>query len=344
MMRGDAENHLYGENPEQDSEMLQEKRRDFRKQLRCTCTVLGWSLTLFVVMTFCLSLLIQLGAGVLLSFGGAGRVLYDIVTSDWFALGGMTLLTYVIVLPLVFFIMGRVPEQRTEPKKMRFRKFLMFFILIQGGGTLFNFLGNMINLAVAILSGRSMLDMNPVNTLLGSLDFMTILYVSFLGPVIEEYVFRWKLLNRLRAYGDKTAIVYSALMFGLMHGNITQFLYASFIGLILGYISLKTGRLLYNCLLHIMVNSGSVLLVLLTADQSFLSIIISIGTLMFTLAMVVAAIVIACVKAGKLRLSPGNLPEGVSPRDISSAAYFNSGTIVFTAVCVAMMIFYLFAS
>ncbi len=343
-MYGDAANHEYGENPEQGAELLQEKRKTCRRQLRCTCTVLGWSLTLFIVLTLCISLLIQLGAEALLSFGNGGSVLYDIVNSNWFAMGGITLLTYAIVLPFIFAIMSRVPENRTEPKKMRFRKFVMFFVLIQGGGTFFNFIGNMINFTVSMFSGRSMLDMNPVNTLLDGMDLLTILYIALLGPIIEEYIFRWKLVNRLRAYGDRTAIVYSALMFGLMHGNVTQFLYAAFIGLILGYISVKTGRLLYNCLLHILVNSGSVLLVLLTSDQSVLSVVISLGTLFVTLAMVVGAIVITCIKAGKLRLGTGSLPDGVMHIDIASAAYLNSGTIAFIVVCVGMMLFYLFAS
>ena len=68
--------------------------------------------------------------------------------------------------------------------------------------------------------------MNPVNEMLDSLSPVMILYVGFLGPIIEEYIFRWKLLNRLRRFGDKAAITYTALMFGLMHGNVTQFLYA----------------------------------------------------------------------------------------------------------------------
>ena len=60
--------------------------------------------------------------------------------------------------------------------------------------------------------------------------------------------------------------------------------------------------------------------------------------------MVVGAIVITCIKAGKLRLGTGSLPEGVMHIDIASAAYLNSGTIAFIVVCVGMMLFYLFAS
>ena len=105
--------------------------------------------------------------------------------------------------------------------------------------------------------------MNPVNEMLDSLSPVMILYVGFLGPIIEEYIFRWKLLNRLRRFGDKAAITYTALMFGLMHGNVTQFLYAAVIGVVLGYVAVKTGRMRYNCLLHILINSWSLVIAML---------------------------------------------------------------------------------
>ena len=157
--------------------------------------------------------------------------------------GGSTLVIYALVLPFVFLILRLVPEERAEKMKISFLQFCMFFILAQGFGTIFNLLGNAINDAVAASSGGDASAMNPVNEMLDSLSPVMILYVGFLGPIIEEYIFRWKLLNRLRRFGDKAAITYTALMFGLMHGNVTQFLYAAVIGVVLGYVAVKTGRM-----------------------------------------------------------------------------------------------------
>ena len=88
--------------------------------------------------------------------------------------------------------------------------------------------------------------------------------------MIEEYIFRWKFLNRLRRFGDKAAITYTALMFGLMHGNVTQFLYAAVIGVVLGYVAVKTGRMRYNCLLHILINSWSLVIAMLGTQDTLL--------------------------------------------------------------------------
>lgn len=158
---------------------------------------------------------------------------------------------------MIFAVMEHVPEVVPEKKRMRPGKFFMFFILIMGAGYILNIVGNILNIIVAAVTNRSTYNMNPVNNLFESLNPVVILYVSVLGPVIEEYIFRWKLLNRLRPLGEKAAILFSALMFGLMHGNLSQILYATAIGVVLGYVSVKTGRLKYNCILHIMVNSYS---------------------------------------------------------------------------------------
>ena len=72
--------------------------------------------------------------------------------------------------------------------KISFLQFCMFFILAQGFGTIFNLLGNAINDAVAASSGGDASAMNPVNEMLDSLSPVMILYVGFLGPIMEEYI------------------------------------------------------------------------------------------------------------------------------------------------------------
>lgn len=184
--------------------------------------------------------------------------------------------------------------------------------------------------------------MNPVNGMLEQMDVLTVFYVCFFGPVIEEYIFRWKLLNRLRPYGEKAAILYTALMFGLMHGNLTQFLYAAAIGVILGYMAVKTGRMLYNCLLHILINSCSMALAAILLSGGPLSILLSFGSLIVMLAEIVAALVLFLVFWKETTLLPGEWPVGVTGRAVASALYCNPGTIAFFLLSLAMMLYYLF--
>lgn len=298
---------------------------EYREQARRTGSNLGWSLALMTVLTTAVGILLQL----LVPF------------PDWFYGAGITLLCYALVLPLMFAVLKRTPEVRIGKKKMRFRKFLLFFVLAQGLGTVFNLAGNIFNFAFSVMTGRDMYGMNPVNVMLEQMDLLTILYVCILGPVIEEYIFRWKLLNRLRPFGEKAAILYTALMFGLMHGNVTQFLYAAVIGIILGYMAVKTGRMLYNTLLHVFVNSFSMVLSVILMAGGPLSILISMASIVFMFAEVIAALILLAVFWKETRLLPGDWPEGLTYRDVSSALYRNPGTVVFVLVSLGMMGYYL---
>ena len=59
----------------------------------------------------------------------------------------------------------------------------------------------------------------------------------------------------MRRYGEKTAIVFSALAFALFHMNLFQFFYAFGLGLIFGYVYTRTSRLRYSVLMHMLIDS-----------------------------------------------------------------------------------------
>lgn len=320
---------------------------DFRTYVRRLCSLMGFSLCFLFVMLQLLSLLLYALSYYLASHGvmGAGGELFKILNSDWFDVAGSSLLSYAIAIPLMVRLLSAAPEVRVEPKKMRFGKFVMFFFLIMGGGYLFNMLGSFINLILAAVSKRDVYDMMPVSSLMDQMDLFTAVYVGIIGPVIEEYIFRKQLLNRLRPLGEKAAIIFSAVMFGLMHGNLSQFLYATAIGTIFGYVAVKTGRIFYNCLLHIMVNSYTTFFVLGVLRSQAGGIFFYVGLMfvsLFLLGSIIAAIVIFFVNRKKTRLKTGNLPPGIEYRDFSSAMYCNPGVIVFMFICCSMMLYYAF--
>jgi len=102
------------------------------------------------------------------------------------------------------------------------------------------------------LMGRSMLDV--LETVSGSTDsFSMFLYASILAPVTEELVFRGYVIRSLRPYGKRFAILFSALMFGLFHGNLMQAPYAFLVGLLLGYLALEYS-VVWACVLHVFNN------------------------------------------------------------------------------------------
>lgn len=89
----------------------------------------------------------------------------------------------------------------------------------------------------------------PLGTTQKSQVVMTV-YAVLLAPAIEEILFRGYLLGGLRRYGDRFAIISSALLFGLMHGNFSQFLSALCIGLVLGSVRVRSGSLLLCMAAH----------------------------------------------------------------------------------------------
>jgi sodium transport system permease protein len=92
--------------------------------------------------------------------------------------------------------------------------------------------------------------------------------VLCLAPAIcEELAFRGFILSGLRRTGHTWgAIVLTSLFFGLTHGILQQSLGAAVIGIVIGYIAVKSGSLLPGILYHGVHNGLSVLIGRLTPD------------------------------------------------------------------------------
>ena len=65
------------------------------------------------------------------------------------------------------------------------------------------------------------------------------LYVSLGAPIAEELLFRGLVCGTMVPYGKKFAILTSAFLFGLFHGNLIQIPFAFAVGLVLGYVAVE---------------------------------------------------------------------------------------------------------
>lgn len=88
------------------------------------------------------------------------------------------------------------------------------------------------------------------------LQFITIALVP---AFCEEFLFRGVVLSNLMPYGKSTAVVVSAVCFGLMHGNLYQFLYTTVAGLILGVVYVVTDSIWPSTIIHMINNALSVM-------------------------------------------------------------------------------------
>ena len=115
------------------------------------------------------------------------------------------------------------------------------------------FTGDLIGLSVM---GR--MDPDAVNAVEEMAEQSSGLYLtlvaSLLAPVCEELLFRKFLIDGLYGLGERTAVLVSAFLFALSHGNLFQFFYTLFAGLFFAYIYVRTGNILNSILLHMTVN------------------------------------------------------------------------------------------
>lgn len=85
-----------------------------------------------------------------------------------------------------------------------------------------------------------------------------VIAVAVIPPLAEELAFRGTVLQPLRKYGDKFAIIISALVFALLHGNLIQAPFALIVGLGLGYAVCVTGSIWTSVVIHFLNNLFSV--------------------------------------------------------------------------------------
>ncbi|MCD8281959.1 MAG: CPBP family intramembrane metalloprotease [Prevotella sp.] len=94
--------------------------------------------------------------------------------------------------------------------------------------------------------------------------------LGVVAPVAEETVFRGALLRRLACAGCKewTAIVLSAIVFGAVHGNAAQFVHAFLVGLLLGWLYVRTRSIVPCVAVHWVNNTVAYVLVKLFPDRA----------------------------------------------------------------------------
>ena len=74
-------------------------------------------------------------------------------------------------------------------------------------------------------------------------------------PIAEELLFRGVVYKRLRMlFGIAPAVCLSAVLFGILHVNLVQLLYAAIFGLLLAFLVEKTGKLSCAIIGHITAN------------------------------------------------------------------------------------------
>ncbi|MBO4914530.1 MAG: CPBP family intramembrane metalloprotease [Oscillospiraceae bacterium] len=269
---------------------------------------------------------------------------------------------YLVAIPLGLLVMRSVPRFPAESRPFGVGNYLTLlpvciFLMYAG-----NFIGTAFTTLLGNLKGGEVT--NPLEEFaMGDSSLVwKLLFLVVLAPLIEEFVFRRVLIDRMRVYGEKTAVIVSALIFGLFHGNLSQFFYAFALGIVFGYVYVKTGALRYSASLHMLINFiGSILgpallergdidldrlssldASTLTSNPELLGEIITPGFLLFLLyalilfVLSILGLVLLCVNAGRVSFSPAEreLPQDRRPGVI----WGNAGMILFLVLSLAMIV------
>jgi hypothetical protein len=121
----------------------------------------------------------------------------------------------------------------------------------------FNYLGGIFSSLIALgLQHFNKIPVMPDFSLNGGIltQAMTLLFVVILAPITEEFALRGVVLQGLRPYGEKFAILISAFLFGIMHGNLLQAPAAFMMGMVLAYIAIQTESIVAPTLIHMLNN------------------------------------------------------------------------------------------
>jgi len=92
---------------------------------------------------------------------------------------------------------------------------------------------------------------------------LTLLYTCIIAPITEEFLFRGFVLKNLSKVSQRFGIFSSAILFGLMHKNLFQFILGFILGIFLANVAIKQNSIIIPILIHFVINTSSMLISIL---------------------------------------------------------------------------------
>lgn len=163
----------------------------------------------------------------------------------------MTNVFHLVVFSFVYLIMQKKSTKQIEPKrKMNILTFVSIISLI-----------NVVNLVFSsIITWIYSLNAKGVAEIPGAISSFSLTSLDkiidfiIISPIIEELIFRGAGLRLFNSEDNKIeAIIFTSIIFGLMHANLLQALGGTFIGFILGYVAIEYG-IMYSMIFHMAAN------------------------------------------------------------------------------------------
>ena len=207
-------------------------------------SVVGFAIFAFVLVQNLASLALSALIARVAPFVIENAILYQIINM---------LPIYLFALPVLILILSQLPSVSPLSEPLGAKGWWGGLCCTVTMMTLGNYLSQMIILWFEMMMQKE--QTNPVETITqNSPWWINLIFIAILAPILEELVFRKILCQKLLPLGEGYAILISAVIFGLCHGNFFQFFYAFGIGLILALVYVKTGKLIHTITFHAIIN------------------------------------------------------------------------------------------
>lgn len=233
----------------------------YKQHLKQTSSGLGFYLfTCFVSMLVVPSIFLVIS-------GINGISLKD--NANLYIIMSITSLVCFIIPGFFYCKLSKTSLQKIIPfKKIKFSK----LTLLVSVGFATAFVGDYIteifvnNLSLVGISNKLNMDYSTYSPLE---NILYILSVAVVPAIAEEFALRGIVLGKLRQFGDSFAVVVSAILFGILHGNIIQIPFAFILGLVFSFIVVKTNSLLPTIIIHFLNNCFAVIISIMESSMKF---------------------------------------------------------------------------
>jgi membrane protease YdiL (CAAX protease family) len=164
-----------------------------------------------------------------------------------------------------------------------------------------------------------------------STDFLFLLNIAntiFLAPVFEELLFRGAMTGNVARFGGFSMAAAVGICFGLWHENVFQLIYAAIIGVMLCWLTMKTGSIYPAIAVHFIFNGADAPMLLLYLFDTGYADAAYIFYILFVIVIIIAGLIllISTLVLDKKELSLKNENDEYS--DITEgqkfAAYFTA--------------------
>lgn len=274
-------------------------------------------------------------------FGFVQQFAPHLQNTGWFTWVISYVPLYFVAFPVFLAIIAKMPTYNLSAPFLRRFSPLAFLRLLLASIAIF-YIFNLITVLSSFLieKVRGKGISGPADAIINSNPWVNLFFVCIVAPFMEEFIFRQLLYKRVAFFGGKVAVFVTGLLFGLLHPNLYQLIYATLLGFVFGGIRYFTGKLWPCILLHMSANfmgSGAALLIYNYFGET--------ATVYWGILLILATVIGTFIIARWFYKSKKTfvLQGGIYATPGKKVIFLNVGMMLYMLTVLALIVFSLFA-